>query len=167
MTGKIFTAALALLVAFGCSDPPTTATDQVDAAPITFGRGNTNGAVLYLPLDACGVIDGNGNWFSPVSCSMALATPSENRNATVVVHASGVPNPTGQTVHWGPDNPGPGIAAIWAFLYGIEGPPYPCGLYDSEGADVHTVNWHATVTPNGHGSIVCHFSEKWAFELPS
>ena len=37
---------------------------------------------------------------------MRVATPGKNGNATVVAQASGVPNPTGEVVRWGPEDPG-------------------------------------------------------------
>jgi len=57
MTGKIFAAALALLVTFGCSDPPTTSTSLNEATPAV----ETNaGAVKTVPYK------GHGHWWSVV-----------------------------------------------------------------------------------------------------
>lgn len=48
----------------------------------------------------------------------------------------------------------------------LSGPPYPCFLLGTDydlSNPLWTVNWSAHVTPNGNASLVCHYSEKWAF----
>ena len=144
-------------------EPPPTATGEVDVGSISMGRGNNNGAVVIRGAEGCALVDGNGEFFF-VRCGTEVATFSPNGNATVMVQASGVPNPTGNTVHWGPYNPGQDWEASYPEL---DGPPFPCFVLGTEGEALFTVNWKATVTPSGQATLVCHYSEKWEFEFPT
>ena len=158
--------ALAGMVA--CEQAPTAA-DGADAGGMMLGRTNNNGASLWLPDGSlpCAVVDGNGA-VVPVPCTMQVATPSANGNAMVVVRASGIANPTGRTVHWGPDNPGYQWAGLFYYTFGLTAPPYPCGVKVGPGSTyfvdiVFTTDWHATVTPSGEATVTCHFSEDSAW----
>lgn len=129
----------------------------------------SNGAVVHHDEIGCQVVDGEGYWFPgdwSLPCNIEVATNSKNQNAMIVVHASGVPNPTGKMVHWGPDNPGYDWAASYPEL---SGPPYPCYLlgadYDLDNP-LFTVNWKAWVTPSGEAGLVCHYQKKWEFQWP-
>ncbi len=61
--------------------------------------------VIFRGDEGCGVLDGEGKRFPPdwpnnvLTCGTEVATYSKNGNATVRVQVSGVPNPTGRTVH--------------------------------------------------------------------
>ncbi len=163
--GVMLTAMLA------CEQPPT-ATDDAAAGAVMLGRYNDNGASLWLPDGSlpCAVVDGTGA-FVPVPCTMQVATPASHSNAMVVVRASGVPNPTGKTVHWGPENPGYMWAGLFAATFGLTAPPYPCGVKVGPGSTyfvdiLFTLDWHATVTPSGEATVTCHYSTKSAW-LPS
>jgi hypothetical protein len=154
-----------------CTVPPT-ASDDPDPGAILLGRGNEQGARLWLPDGSlpCAVVDGVGA-LVPVPCSMQVATPSSNSNAKVVVHASNILNPTGKAVHWGPDNPGPQWAGLFFYTFGVTGPPYPCGVKVGPGATyfvdiVFTLDWHATVTPSGEATVTCQYSTKSAWFPP-
>lgn len=157
-------------LALACEAAPT-ATD--DPTPAQLGVGNDQGARFWLPDGSlpCAVIDGLGG-LVPVPCTKQVATPSSNRNALVVVRASGIFNPTGETVTWGPENPGYAWAYVWSLPpLGLTEPPYPCGVKVGSGSAwfvdiVFTTNWHATVTPEGDAEVVCHYSDKWAW-VPS
>ena len=165
MTGKVFAALLAGLVAFGCSDPPTTAAALSDAAVAP----SFSGAVVFRGDIGCAVVDGNGNWFPPtfdLPCGTEVATYSANGNAKVTVQASGAPNPTGKTIHWGPYNPGPDWVASYPEL---TGPPYPCYLLGPDrdlDNPLFTLNWQATVTPSGQATLTCHYKKQWEFQWP-
>jgi len=166
MTGKLGAAALALLVAFGCSEPPTTSTaasDDADVGTVAFGRGNDNGARIWLPDPGCGVIDGTGAFFW-VDCRMQVTNPGTHGNSNLVAQATGVPNPTGRIVHWGPDNPGWEFEVVFAEFFGVTEPPYPCAVFNNDGDFVFTLNWHATVTPSGNATFVCHYGQNSAYE---
>ncbi|MHC4094411.1 MAG: hypothetical protein ACYSVY_29775 [Planctomycetota bacterium] len=116
------------LVLVACTDQQLADPDLAD------GPLFNNGAVLFRGDFGCAVIDGEGNWFPEnyleppdfpaLFCGTEVATFSKNGNASLTVRASGVPNPTGKTVHWGPYNPG----QDWAdsYLPDITEPPYPC-----------------------------------------
>jgi len=162
---KAFAVVLAGGFMLACDRPPTAA-NEVEVGTIALGRGNDNGATIWLPDANCAVIDGNGDFFL-VDCRMQVGTPSSNGNATAVVQASGVPNPTGMTVHWGPWNPGRGYEAVFLEYFGIESPPYPCGVILGNGDYAFTLNWHAIVTPSGQATLTCHYSDKWEYEFPS
>ena len=170
--------ALALLgLAVGCEpDPASLDLDTVEPAPALFApmtanMGSDMGAVIHKGDIGCRVVDGAGNWFPEdgwtLPCTIELATNSKNLNAMIIVNASGVPNPTGKMVRWGPDNPG----QVWAdsYLPDLTEPPYPCYLlgtdYDLDNP-LFTINWWAYVTPSGEGKLVCHYQKKWEFQWP-
>jgi hypothetical protein len=97
---------------------------------------------------------------------MEVSTPSTSFEATVVVRASGVANPTGEAVHWGPMNPG----WQWALFFSIRlqwpGAPYPCGVMLRDGRLGLTFDWKAVVTPSGQAILSCHYSDKDGIALP-
>ena len=146
-------------------EPPPTATEVADVGTVAFGRGNDNGARIWLPDPGCGVIDGTGAFFW-VDCRMQVTNPGTHGNSNLVAQATGVPNPTGKVVHWGPDNPGWEFEAVFAAFFGVEEPPYPCAVFNNDGDFVFTLNWHATVTPSGNATFACHYSKNSAYELP-
>jgi hypothetical protein len=158
---------VALSVMCGCETAPTAA-GQPAADGIVLGLTNNNGARIWLPDGPlpCAVVDGAGN-LVPVPCTMQVATPGSNSSATVLVQASGISNPTGRTVHWGPDDPGYAWAGLFYLMFGLTAPPYPCGVLDWNGALRFTLDWHATVTPEGHATVTCHLSDKDAYQFPS
>jgi hypothetical protein len=130
-------------------EPPPTATDDVDVGALLMVGADNNGATVWRGDWGCGVSDGLGNWFPPdwpesaLLCGTEVATFSPNMNAKLTVQASGVPNPTGKTVSWGPYNPG----QDWADSYpDLTGPPYPCFVLGTD-HDVNnplfTVTWKA------------------------
>jgi hypothetical protein len=124
------------------------------------------GAVVHHDEIGCAVIDGEGHWYPSdwsLPCGTETATFSKNSNASLSAQATGVPNPTGRIVHWGPYNPG----EDWAASYpNLSGPPYPCFVlgpdYDLDNP-LFTVHWKAHVTPSGKASLICHYSKKWEF----
>lgn len=155
-----------------CGTPPTAMNDH-DPGAVMFGRGNDQGARFWLPDGSlpCAVVNGVGG-FVPTACTKQIATPSSNQNAKVEVRASGIFNPTGRTVHWGPDHPGYAWAYIWSLPpFGLTAPPYPCGVKIGPGSTyfvdiVFTLNWHATVTPEGDATVICQYSDKSAWTPP-
>jgi hypothetical protein len=155
------------LVFVACTDQQPVALDDAE------GPAFSKGAVLRHGVVDCGVIDGTGAFFPStasgelIPCGTEVATFSENGNAKATAQAFGVPNPTGETVRWGPYNPGWEMAAMFAEI-GIEAPPYPCIVYGTGGAEdyLFTVKWHAMVTPSGHATISCHYSKKWEYQWP-
>jgi len=148
-----------------CATPPT-GVDEADAGPILLGRGNDNGARIWLPTyDFCAVVDGVGA-LVPVPCPMDVGTPSPNSVATVVAQASGVSNPTGTTVHWGPANPGYMWAGLFYQVFGLTAPPYPCGVIVGNGEVRFTLDWDAIVTPSGQATVTCHYSDTQAYQFP-
>jgi hypothetical protein len=171
-TTRILGAAIVIAAGFtlACQAPPT-ATDDARAGPASLGRGNDQGARFWLPGEhTCAVVDGVGALVR-LPCALQVATPSANSNAMVVVRASGINNPTGKTVNWGPENPGFQWAGLFYLTFGLTGPPYPCGVKIGPGSTyfvdiVFTLNWHATVTPEGKATITCHYSDKWAWLPP-
>ena len=168
--GRLLLTAGALMLA--CSTPPT-ATNDPDPNAILLGRGNEQGARLWLPGGSnlpCAVVDGVGA-LVPVPCSQQVATPSPTSNAMVVVKASNIFNPTGKAVHWGPENPGAQWAGLFYLNFGVTGPPYPCGVQIGPGSTyfvdiVFTTDWHATVTPSGEATVTCHYSNESAWFPP-
>ena len=146
-------------------------TDQQPADPdLADGPVFNNGAVVHHDEIGCAVVDGLGTWYPAdftLPCGAEVATFGQNMNSNITVHASGVPNPTGKTVHWGPYNPG----QDWAdsYLPDITEPPYPCFVlgpdYDLDNP-LFTVNWKGTVTPSGEATLTCHYSKKWEFQWP-
>jgi len=155
---------LAVVLAFGCTDQTTTPTElsETVSAPVF-----NNGAVVFRGDIGCAVVDGNGDWFPQtfdLPCGTEVSTYSRNGNAKVTVQASGAPNPTGKTVHWGPYNPGRDWVASYPEL---DGPPYPCFMFGPDRTtELYTVNWKATVTPSGQGTLTCIYSKKWEFQWP-
>ena len=181
-------AVLVMLVAVACSDSPTAPNQEV-AAPQASVSGATvgseghgagtvpphsNGAVVVQGELGCGVLDGSGNFYpedfpnTVLPCNVEVATYGRNANASLTVRASGVPNDTGRTVHWGPYNPGPALAAWYDADYPDDVPPYPCILAgpsrDFVNDILYTVNWHAAVTPSGEATFQCNYSKKWEWE---
>jgi hypothetical protein len=154
-------------------------TDQQPADPdLADGPLFNNGAVVFRGDFGCAVIDGEGNWFPDnyleppdfpaLFCGTEVATFSKNGNASLTVRASGVPNPTGKTVHWGPYNPG----QDWAdsYLPDITEPPYPCFVLGTDrdlDNPLFTLHWKAWVTPSGEATLSCQYSKKWEFQWPS
>ncbi len=157
-------ALIAVGVLWVACDAPPTATDDAAASTVAFGRGNDNGARIWLPDQECGVIDGTGALVYGVDCRMQVTNPSTHGNSNLIAQAKGVPNPTGRVVHWGPDNPGWEWKAVFAEFFGITEPPYPCAVFNNDGDFVFTLNWHATVTPSGNASFACHYSQNSAYE---
>lgn len=129
----------------------------------------SNAAVIHKGEIGCPVIDGEGYWFPgdwSLPCKIEVATNSKNLDAMIVVEATGVPSPTGKTVHWGPYNP----RYDWAASYPeLSGPPYPCYLlgadYDLDNP-LFTIHWKAWVTPEGNAKLVCQYQKKWEFQWP-
>ena len=156
-----------LLSAMPACEPPTAA-DDTDGGAVALGRYNDNGASFWLPGEhTCAVVDGDGHLL-PVPCSTQVATPSANSNATVTVKATGVPNTTGKTVHWGPENPGFEWAGLFYYSFGVTGPPYACGVKVGPGSTyfvdiVFTLDWHAIVTPSGEATVTCHYRDESAW----
>jgi hypothetical protein len=154
-----------LVLALACADSVTE--PGADPPAPAFSKG----AVVHHDFeDACALIDGDGHWFPgdwSLPCGLEVATFSKNMNASISIHASGVPNPTGKTVHWGPYNPG----QDWAdsYLPDITEPPYPCFLFGTEyteGPPLYTLHWKAWVTPSGEATLSCQYSKKWEFQWP-
>jgi hypothetical protein len=129
------------------------------------------GATVNRNEIGCRIPDGVGEWFPDdgwtLPCTMEIATNSKNMNAMIIVKASGVPNPTGRTVRWGPFN----TPQVWADGYApdVTEPPYPCFLlgpdYDLANP-LYTINWWSYVTPSGEAKLVCHYQKKWEFQWP-
>lgn len=156
--GKAMMMVVAAGVLFACSRSPTAVNDPaVPDAPLL-----SNGAWV-LQGGECAVIDGTGAFFL-APCTNEVATYSPNGEASAVTHASGVPNPTGDVVRWGPDNPGWELAETWEMYFGITAPPYPCYVLGPEGEALFTVNWSAKVTPSGEATMSCHYSTKWEYQ---
>lgn len=47
----------------------------------------------------------------------------------------------------------------------LTGPPYPCYVLGTDrdcDNPLYTVNWKATVTPSGQGTLKCHYKHDWA-----
>ena len=174
---KAIAMAVGLVFALACDDSVTE--PGADPPAPAFSKG----AVVHhdnvgtgAPFEACAVIDGTGAFFPwdwTLPCGLEVATFSNNMNASISVHASGVPNTTGKTVHWGPYNT---EGTEWAASYDgslgdpfptLDGPPYPCFVlgtdYDLTNP-LFTVKWKAWVTPSGEATLSCQYSEKWAFD---
>jgi hypothetical protein len=169
----------------GCEPDPSAPEMETQAVEVTalfsspfmgnmgleLGASLNNGATVNKNEIGCQVVDGLGNWFPAAAdyslpCNHEVATYSKNGNAMIVVRASGVPNPTGKMVRWGPDNPGEDWAASYPDL---QTGPYPCYLlgpdYDMKNP-LLTIKWSASVTPSGEAKLVCHYQKKWEFQSP-
>ncbi len=162
--------ALTAMLAGACDGTPVDPPPDEFAAIFKSGKG----AVIHKDEIGCGVLDAAGNWFPEnyleppdfpaLPCGTEVATNSKNLNASITVHASGVPNPTGKTVKWGPWNT---EGTDWAAGYPeLTGPPYPCFLlgtdYDLDNP-IFTVKWKQTLTPSGQATLSCQYSKKWEF----
>jgi hypothetical protein len=152
---------LALLVAVSCDQQPIEPQQELGTTML-----NNKGAVVHRGEIGCAVVDGNGNWFPPtfdLPCGTEAATFSRNGNSIVTVRASGVPNPTGRAVRWGPYNPGQDWVASYPEL---TGPPFPCFTlgpdYDLNNP-VFTVNWHETLSRSGQATLTCIYQKKFEF----
>jgi len=186
MKGTRLIVGLAFMGLFvGCEPDPSAPEMETDAVEVTalfsspfmgnmgleLGASLNKGATVNKNEIGCMVVDGLGNWFPAAAdyslpCNHEVATNSTNGNAMIVVRASGVPNPTGKMVRWGPYNPG----QAWAADYpGLHPGPYPCFLlgpdYDLDNP-LFTINWSASVTPSGEAKLVCHYQKKWEFQWP-
>jgi len=165
-TRSIAALGLAAVFAIGCSDGLTTEPVETDVASvggIALSSHGNNGAIRWIPDSECGVFDGNGDLIFPVDCVNQISTFSRNGNALVVVHASGVANPTGKTVHWDAWNPPQQLLD----LFGLEEPPAPCVLFNTDmELALYTLHWKGTVTPSGEAHFVCQYQKKWEFTFP-
>jgi hypothetical protein len=163
--------ALAAFVAVSCeSSPPTEVEpDAVTESTPLFLKGGI-GAVVTKGDIGCALIDGYGTTYPPDytgNCGTEIGTWSRNGTAIFTTKMTGVPNPTGRTIHYGPYDIGSGeVAEANADL--APG-PYPCYLL---GADrdfdnfLATTNWRQTLTPSGVATIPCSYTEKFAFTWP-
>jgi len=162
---------LTLLATVSCEQrqpvEPTSDVALVTSAPMLATAGH--GAVVTRGDIGCALIDGDGDYFPPAydgNCGTEVATYSANGNAVWTMRASGVPNSTGTTVHWGPYNPG------WRVIQDnpdMAPGPYPCFLLGPDrdfNNFLATVKWHEVVTPSGEATITCIYSEKWAYQGP-
>lgn len=144
-------------------EPAPTAVDREAVPDILMKADGTSKGAWVMHGGECAVIDGTGAFFL-VPCTNEVATYSPNGNATAVTHAEGVPNPTGEVVTWGPDNPGWELAATWELYFDITSPPYPCYVLGPEGEALFTVKWTARVSPSGEAQMICHYSKKWEYQ---
>jgi len=147
-----------------CDRAPTAVEDAAMPGVLMKSDGTGNGAIVMRGGE-CAVIDGTGAFFL-IPCTVEVATYSANGNALAVAHASGVPNPTGAVVRWGPYDPGGEYAATWEEYFGITSPPYPCYVLGPSGEALFTVNWWAIVTPSGEATMTCHYAKKWEYHWP-
>ncbi len=163
--------ALTIFVVTSCDEQSPTATDADAVAELTptFAAGGI-GAVVTKGDIGCAVIDGNGNSFPTDwtgDCGTEVGTWSRNGNAVWSTRMTGVPNPTGRTIHYGPFDVGSGD--VFAANADLAPGPYPCYLL---GADrdfdnfLATMNWHETLTPSGVATITCVYTDKFAFQWP-
>ncbi|UCF21354.1 MAG: hypothetical protein JSU87_08230 [Gemmatimonadota bacterium] len=158
------TLVLAVFVTAGCDQRvPTDVEDSTyNIVPLLANDGTNNGAARWIPDPNCGVLDGDGNivW---TDCRNQIATYSGNDNALTTVKESNIPNSTGTVVRWDAYNPPPGLAEMW----GLEGPPVPCGLVDTNYEfTLFTTKWSATISPSGEAKLICHYTTKWKWEPP-
>lgn len=161
---------LALLVVVSCNEQPPTAVVEDSAVTTPVLAAGGLGAVVTLGDIGCYSIDGNGDYYPPTfdgSCFRETATYSQNGNSTWTMRMSGVPNPTGKTIHYGPYFVGSGQAAAdYSFL---DPGPYPCAVL---GPDrdfdnfLYTTNWRQILTPSGEAITTCIYSEKFAWQFP-
>ena len=155
---------LAALVATGCDQtaPTDTQDSPANIFPVLTSDGN-NGASRWIPDDACGAFDAEGNLIFPNDCRNEISTNSNNENAMAVIRASGIPNSTGRVVHFDAYNPPYSMYEIW----GLDEPPLPCNLFDADGEPtLFTVKWSATISPSGEGVFNCHYQKKWEWVPP-
>lgn len=158
-------AALTATLAGACDGTPVDL--PADEAEILMAVGDNNGAVVHHDEIGCALLDASGSWFPAdfsLPCGLEVATYGNTMTSNLSAQATGVPNNTGRTVHWGPWNT---EGTDWAAGYPeLTGPPYPCFVlgpdYDIN-SPVFTMNWKAHVTPSGNASLVCHYSKKWEF----
>lgn len=159
---------LAMIIGLGfalaCAD---SVTEPAADPPAPAFSANSNGAVVHHDEIGCSLIDANGNWYPPdfsLPCGLEVATYGDQAVSSLSAQAENVPNPTGQTIRWGPYNV---EGTDWAAGYPeLTGPPYPCYVLGTEylgGEPLFTVNWRIVITPSGNGSLVCHYSKKWEF----
>ena len=161
---KALAITVVLVLALACADSVTEPGADLPAPAFS---AHSNGAVVHHDEIGCAVLDGSGNWFPgdfSLPCGLEVATLGNNMNSNLSAQATGVPNSTGRTVHWGPFNT---EGTDWAAGYPeLTGPPYPCFVlgpdYDINNP-IFTLNWKAHVTPSGNASLVCHYSKKWEF----
>ena len=167
---KALAISVGLVFALACAD---SVTEPAADPPAPAFSAHSNGAVVFRGDWGCGVIDGEGHWFpatwpdDALFCGTEVATFSKNGNASLTVRASGVPNATGKTVHWGPWNPG----QDWAdsYLPDITEPPYPCFVLGTDrdlDNPLFTLKWKAWVTPSGEATLSCQYSKKWEYQWP-
>lgn len=170
-----FLLAAVAFMTVGCEQEPPTAPDgaSVTATAPAFLMGGI-GAVVTRGDIGCGLIDGYGNVFPPPvdgmwvgDCGHEVATYGPNGNAVWVMRYSGVPNPTGRTLHYGPYDIGNGeVAESWSF---IAPGPYPCGVLGPD-RDIYnplyTIKWKQVLTPSGEATLTCHYTKKFEFQWP-
>jgi hypothetical protein len=112
------------MFAVACADSVTEPGADLPAPAFS---AHSNGAVVHHDEIGCAVLDGSGNWFPgdfSLPCGLEVATYGNNLNSNLSAQATGVPNSTGRTVHWGPFNT---EGTDWAAGYPeLTGPPYPC-----------------------------------------
>jgi hypothetical protein len=152
-------------------EAPELASVSAHPAPPMGLLASNMGAVVHKDEIGCRIPDGNGNPFPEdgwsLPCTREVATNSNSGAAMIVIHAEGVPNSTGRTVHWGPFN----APQYWMDSYsGLTEGPYPCFLlgtdYDLDNP-LYTINWKAWVTPSGKATLMCHYQKKWDWQWPS
>jgi len=160
----------ALLVAVSCDRQPAEPSSSADVTPPApaFAMGGLGATVVHGDI-GCFLIDGNGDYYPSTfdgSCGTEVSTYSENGNAVAIMRASGAPNSTGRTVHFGPYNPG------WRVVQdnpGLAPGPYPCYLLGPErdfNNFLMSTNWHEVVTPTGEITFTCIYSARWAYHGP-
>ncbi|MEJ2548507.1 MAG: hypothetical protein P8125_11970 [Gemmatimonadota bacterium] len=163
--------ALFTLAAVSCDRPPPTAPESASVTETTplFLKGGI-GAVVTKGDIGCALIDGYGNAYPPDytgNCGTEVGTWSRNGTAIFTTKMTGVPNPTGRTIHYGPFDVGSGD--VLAANADLAPGPYPCYLL---GADrdfdnfLATTNWRQTLTPSGGATITCVYTDKFAFAWP-
>jgi hypothetical protein len=145
-----------------CEPGPTAVDDAAESSDVTLAKKDDNhGAVRWIPDPFCGVLDSDGNSII-VDCRNQISTYSKNGNALVVAHGW-APNHTGTPVRWDAYNP-PQVMLDW---FGLEAPPAPCGLLDTEGNfELFTLNWWIHLSASGQATIQCHYAKKWEFQWP-
>ncbi len=99
-----------------------------------------NSAIVIHSDEKCAVFDGNMNIFTTEGYK-AVVTRSKNGNITLTCKADGVPNETGKVLKYNFENTG-----------------IPCVFKTDEGVQI-TQNWKEVLSPSGHASYICHFTE--------